>query len=285
MKFFNQMCGEGMQPDALIYVIILKVCISPALALTWGKEIHAHIKSGGFQSDVRVGNALLKMFVKCGRLEDAQQVFNEMALHRDAISWNMLIGGYAEQGCGAEAYGLFLQMQQDGFIPDEVTCVTILNPRARVGTLEWVKEVHIYAVKAGLIRSSLRVGNSLIHMYAKSGSIEDAQRVFDNMVNRDVITWNIMIGGLADCCRGKEAFSLFIRMPKEGFKANVVTYVSILNPACASKEALPWVKEVHNHALKALLDSGLRVGSALLDMYAKSGSIEDARTVFDRMVS
>ncbi|KAG0610284.1 hypothetical protein M758_7G053600 [Ceratodon purpureus] len=283
MQVFNRMCEEGVQPDAVTYMNILKACTSPALTFKWGKQIHAHIRSSGLEADDRVGNALLKMYVKSGHLEDAQQVLNEMGIHRDAISWNMIIGGYAEQGRGAEAYGLFSQMQQEGFMPDEVTYVSILNPRAQAGALKWVKEVHIHALKAGLA-SGLRVGNSLIHMYAKVGSIADAQRVFDKMVYRDVVTWNVMIGGLADCCLGNEAFSLFLRMQNEGFKANSVTYVNILNPR-ASAEGLPWVKEVHNHALNAGLDSGLRVGSALVHMYAKSGSLEDARKVFDRMVT
>ena len=144
-----------------------------------------------------------------------------------------------------------------------------------------MKEVHSHALRAGL-ESDLRVGTALVNMYAKSGSIDDARLVFDKMVHRDVVAWNVMIGGLAQHGFGHEAFSLFLQMQRGGFVPNAITYVSILS-ACASAGALEWVKEVHRHALRAGLESDVRVGNALVHMYAKSGSIDEARLVFDRM--
>src|SRR5450759_5208686 len=99
---------------------------------------------------------------------------------RDVVTWNVMIGGLAEHGHGHEAHRLFLQMTQEGFEPDAFTVASILNPSASAGALEWVKEVHGHACKAGL-ESDLRVGNALVHMYAKSGSIDDARDVFDRM--------------------------------------------------------------------------------------------------------
>ena len=178
-------------------------------------------------------------------------VFARMEDH-DVVTWNVLIGGLAEQGCGHEAYQLFLQMQRGGFVPNAVTYRSILNPCASAGALEWVKEVHSHALKAGL-ESDLCVGNALVEMYAKSGSIDDAELVFDRMVKRDVVTWTVMIGGLAQHGFGNEAFSLFLQMQRGGFVPNAITYVSILS-ACASTRALEWVKEVHSHALRAGLE-------------------------------
>ena len=278
-ELFLQMQREGFKPDAFTYSSILNACASTG-ALEWVKEVHMHAREAGFESDVRVGSALVHMYAKCGSIDDARLAFDKMQ-ERDVITWNVMIGGLAEHGCGHEAYELFLQMQREGFKPDAVTYASILNACASTGALEWVKEVHMHAREAGF-ESDVRVGSALVHMYAKCGSIDDARLAFDKMEERDVITWNVMIGGLAEHGCGHEAYELFLQMQREGFKPDAFTYSSILN-ACASAGALEWVKEVHRHAHEAGFESDVRVGSALVHMYAKCGSIADARLTFDKM--
>lgn len=126
-----------------------------------------------------------------------------------------------------EAYRLLLQMKREGFKADAVTYVSILNAFASAGALQWVTEVHSHVLEAGFL-SDVRVGNALVHMYAKSGSIDDARLVFDRMANRNVITWNTMIGTYAESGCGVEAYQLFCQMKQEGFKPDPVTYVNIL---------------------------------------------------------
>ena len=278
-ELFLQMKREGLKPDAFTYASILNACAS-AGALEWVKEVHRHARAAGFESDVRVGNALVHMYAKCGSIDDARLAFDKME-DQDVITWNVMIGGLAQHGCGHEAYELFLQMQREGFKPDAVTYASILNACASAGALEWVKEVHMHAREAGF-ESDVRVGSALVHMYAKCGSIDDARLAFDKMEERNVITWNVMIGGLAQHGCGHEAYELFLQMQREGFKPDAFTYSSILN-ACASTGALEWVKEVHMHAREAGFESDVRVGSALVHMYAKCGSIDDARLAFDKM--
>ena len=278
-KLFQQMQLEGFKPNAITYMSILNACAS-AGALEWVKEVHTHARAAGFEVDVRVGSALLHMYAKCGSIDDARLAFDKVEKH-DLISWNLMIGGLAEHGCGHEAYELFQQMQREGFKPDAVTYASILNACASAGALEWVKEVHRHARAAGF-ESDVRVGSALVHMYAKCGSIDDARLAFDKMEERNVITWNVMIGGLAEHGCGHEAYELFQQMQLEGFKPDAVTYASILN-ACASAGALEWVKEVHRHAREAGFEVDVRVGNALVHMYAKCGSIDDARLAFDKM--
>lgn len=283
MEVFNQMRQQGAEPNEITYLNILKSCASPS-ALNFGKEVHKHIRQSGLESDVRVATALLQMYAECGCIEEARQAFDRMK-ERNVITWTAMIGAYAKNGLDAEAYRLLLQMKREGYKPNAFTYTSILNaPATSTGSgLEWVKEVHRHIRDAGL-ESDLRVGNALVHMYAKTGCIDDAQRVFDRMgfKQRDVITWTAMIGGLAQHGRGQEAYHLFLAMEKEGLKPNAITYTSILN-ASASAGAVEWVKEVHRHAREAGLESDLRVGSALIHMYAKSGCIDDAHLLFNRM--
>ncbi|CAM6084194.1 unnamed protein product [Calypogeia fissa] len=278
-RLFLQMRQEGFEPNAITFLSILNASAS-AGALEWLKEVHDHVRKAGLESDVRVGNALVNMYAKSGSIDDARLVFDRME-NRDLVTWNVIVGGLAKHGCRQEAYRLFLRMRREGFKPDAITYASILNASASVGPLEWVKEVHGHASKAGL-DSDVRVGNALVHMYAKSGSMHDARLVFDRMETRNAHTWTAMIGGLAEHGCGDEAFQFFLKMRQEGFEPNAITYTSILN-ASASAGALEWVKEVHGHARKTGLESDVRVGSALVHMYAKSGSIDDARLVFDRL--
>ena len=278
-ELFLQMKREGFKPNAITYISILNACAS-AGALEWVKEVHTHAREAGFESDVRVGNALVHMYAKCGSIDDARLAFDKME-ERDVVTWTVMIGGLAEHGCGHEAYELFLQMKREGFKPNAITYISILNACASAGALEWVKEVHTHAREAGF-ESDVRVGNALVHMYAKCGSIDDARLAFDKMEERDVVTWTVMIGGLAEHGCGHEAYGLFLQMKREGLKPDAFTYASILN-ACASAGALEWVKEVHRHAREAGFESDVRVGNALVHMYAKCGSIDDARLAFDKM--
>jgi pentatricopeptide repeat protein len=137
------------------------------------------------------------------------------------------------------------------------------------------------------------LSNALVHAYAKCGDIDDAREVFDRIEERNVTTWNTMIGGLAQHGCGREAYELFLQMQREdqpGISCvpDATTYVSILNPSCASEEGLgtlEWVKKVYRNFREAsgYLELDLRVGNALVYMYAKSGSIDDVREVIDRM--
>ncbi|CAM6129887.1 unnamed protein product [Calypogeia fissa] len=280
-RLFLQMTQEGFKPNAITYLSMLNAPASAA-DLEWVKEVHGHVSDAGLESDVRVGSSLVRVYAKSGSIDDARLIFDRMET-RDLVTWNIMIGGLAEHGFGQEAYRLFLQMRQEGFKPDAITYMSILNASASTGALEWVKQVHGHASSAGLDKD-VRVGNALVHMYAKSGSINDARLVFDEMETRDVVTWNAMIGRLAEHGFLHEAYRLFLQMKQEGFKPNAITYMSILNPSGSAGD-LEWVKQVHGHATTAGLESDVRVGNALVHMYAKSGSIDDARLVFDRMAT
>lgn len=145
-----------------------------------------------------------------------------------------MIGGLAQRGCGQEAYNLFLQMVSEGFPPDATTYVSLLNSAsANHEALEWVTVVHADAVKSRR-PLDLRVGNALVHMYAKNGSIADARLVFDRMVERDLITGNVMIGGLTQHGCGHEAYNLFLQMLREGLPLDATTCVSLLSARVAS---------------------------------------------------
>eukprot|EP01018_Ginkgo_biloba_P036666 Gb_31696 [translate_table: standard] len=314
LKFFNQMQLAGVKPNSISIASVLSAC-AHLEALQHGKEIHAYTIKDGFERDVLVGNGLVDMYAKCGIVEDARRRFDEMS-QRDVISWNALIAGYAKDDRGVEAVKLYQKMQLEGIKPDvitwngmiagytqnghgdnalkllrqmqlagtnpdSVTISSVLSACAQLAALRQGQEIHAYVIRSRF-EIHAAVGSALVAMYVGCGIVEDACHVFDQMSERDIVVWNAMIAGYAQKGYSNHALKLFRHMQIVGIKPNMVTIVSVL-PACARLAALRQGKEIHDYIIRGDFDVDVFMWNALIDMYAKSGSIKDARCVFDKM--
>eukprot|EP01018_Ginkgo_biloba_P030319 Gb_23085 [translate_table: standard] len=279
LKLYYHMPRAGVQPDNYTFPYVIKAC-TELLDLQQGIEIHDCIIGKGFESNVFVGNALLDMYCKCGYIEDADQVFDEMP-ERDVVSWTTLIAGYVQNRQANEALKLFRQMQWGDVKPNSVTIASVLPACALLAALQQGKEIHDYVLKRGF-ESDVFVGSALVDMYAKCGRIEFARHVFDKMPQRNVVSWNGMIAGYTQNGHAEEAVELFHQMQLSGIKPNSIAIVSVL-PACAQLASLQKGKEIHDYIMRRGFESVTFVGNALIDMYAKCGSIVFARQVFDKL--
>jgi pentatricopeptide repeat protein len=166
------------------------------------------------------------MYAKCGTMEDAQSVFNKM-MHRDVVTWTAMILGHVKCGEGCKALELFRKMQSEGVRPNSFNFVGVPNACANLVALEEGRSVHEQIVRSGF-ESITFVGNSLVDMYTKCGSIKDAWRVFNKMSSRNVVYWNALLLGHVKCGQGQKALELFQQMQEEGLKPDPVTkYYSI----------------------------------------------------------
>jgi len=278
-RMFHQMQEEGVKPNRVTFISILKACMSPSY-LERGKHLHGLIIEAGLGLDARMGTVLVTMYGKCGSINDARQLFDKLSV-RDVFTWTSMIGGYVEHGLVEEAFHVFHQMQQEGVLPDKVTFINILNACASPAALELGKQLHVHAMEAGF-DSDVHVGTALVSMYARCRNIQDAIQVFDKLRRRNVVSWNAMIAAYAEHHQGGEAFKVFLRMQQEGVKPNKITYMSLLN-ACTVPETIEQGKQVHAQITRAGFESDVCVGSALISMYVRCGSINDARHVFDKL--
>ncbi|KAJ7546368.1 hypothetical protein O6H91_08G037700 [Diphasiastrum complanatum] len=276
ISLFHKMQQTGIAPDIVAFVVVLKACASIS-ALEQGKQLHSQIVKSHFESDVIVGSALVDMYAKCGDIEHARQVFNNMH-ERNVMSWNAMIAGYAQQGLGKQAFALYEQMRKEDMQPNNATYVVLLKACASLGAL---RHIHSHILKSGF-ESDVIVGTTLVDLYAKCGSLEHARQVFRNMRERNVVSWNAMIAGYAQQGLGKEALALYEEMKQEGMQSDEFTYVAVLK-ACASIAYLEQGKQIHSYIIKSRFESDVIVGSALVDMYAKCGCLEHARQVFNNM--
>ncbi|KAH8939546.1 hypothetical protein BDL97_15G042500 [Sphagnum fallax] len=281
IELYQEMQQKGMSPDNFTFVPVLNACAS-LRALEAGRKVHEKIIQSGCEADVFVGNSLVDMYSKCGSIEDACKVFNNMP-SRDVVTWNSMILGHVKCGQGQKALELFHQMQQKGVQPTPVTLIGVLNACASMFALQEGRCTHEQIIESGW-ESDVFVGSSLVDMYAKCGSMEDAERVFNKMLSRNVVTWNTMILGYVKCGQGSKALELFQQMQQEGVQSDPVTFVGVLN-ACASMVALEEGRHAHEQIIQSGYESVAVVGNSLIDMYAKCGSIEDAKRVFNKLPS
>lgn len=279
LQVYEQMQHGFIEPDVVIFVCILKACTSIA-ALEYGQQVHAHIIDDGFEANIAVASTLIDLYAKCGNLIDAQVVFLRLP-NRNVVTWNALITGYSQQEYNEEVFQLFGQLQEEGMNPDLVTFSSVLKACSSTASLERGRQIYDKIVQTGLELDSF-VGNALVEMYAKCGSFADAHMIFDRLPNRNVVTWSSLIGGYIQYDQGHEALHLFRKMQLEGAKPDPVAFACILK-ACSSTAELDQGRHFHGQIICGGWESDMFLGSILVDMYAKCGSLEDACVIFYKL--
>eukprot|EP01018_Ginkgo_biloba_P030428 Gb_08964 [translate_table: standard] len=270
---------QSIAVDLDTYAHLLQACANVKF-LPEGKQLHAHILISGFQNNVFLGTKLVIMYASCGSFVDARLIFEKVSI-RNIFSWNAMIRGYVMHGFSDEALTFYYQMQRAGMKPDKFTFTFVLKACADLAALQQGKNIHDDIIRSGF-ELDVFVGSALIDMYAKCGTIDVSHVVFDKMSQRDVVLWTSLIAGYAQNGLANEALKLFRQMQLADVKPNPVTIASIL-PLCSYPAALQQGKEIHDYIIRNGFESNVFVGSALIDMYTKCGSIEFARQVFGKM--
>ncbi|KNA14012.1 hypothetical protein SOVF_111330 [Spinacia oleracea] len=225
IDMFYQMVTLGAEIDAVAIMTAVGAC-SMLQSLHEGRKVHGIAKACGLETHVLVCNSLLKMYVDCGSIENAREVFDAMS-SRDSISWTELIRGYVKNGGFNEGLKLFKKMTSEGIRPDPHAVSSILPACARMTAHKQGKEIHGYLIRNG-VEMNVTVENALIDMYVKSGSIESASKVFSRMVVKDAISWTIMIYGYSLHGQGALGVKLFHEMKKYNLEIDEVAYSSVL---------------------------------------------------------
>lgn len=282
LECFDYMEEEGFFPNAFTLSCGLKAC-GIIQALDKGREIHNEAEMQGLlEPDVFIGSTLVDMYARCGLLGTAQAVFDKL-LVRNVVSWTVLIGGYADLGYGREALECYQRMQIAGVSPSATTYVCVLKACGRVKDEDKGLEVHAELERWGLLERELVVGSSLVDMYVKCGSLSKAWKVFERLPLRNVVLWNALITGYAEQGHAKEALDCVNLMRLGGISPDLVTFLSCLK-ACQNSGDVDRGQEAHVEIERAgFLETDVTVANALVDMYAKLGSLSKARQVFDKV--
>ncbi|CAF2001633.1 pentatricopeptide repeat-containing protein At2g03880, mitochondrial-like [Brassica napus] len=274
LRAMDTLQSHGLWADSATYSELIKCCMSHR-AVHEGNLVRRHLYFNGRQPMLFLANVLINMYVKFNLLTDAHNVFDEMPL-RNVVSWTTMISAYSRSKQQQKALELLVSMLREGVRPNVYTYSSVLRSCKEMSD---VRMLHCGIIKEGL-ESDVFVRSALIDVFAKLGEPEDALSVFDEMVTGDAIVWNSIIGGFAQNSKNDEALKLFKRMKIAGFTAEQATLTSVLR-ACTGLTLLELGMQAHVHIVK--YDQDLILNNALVDMYCKCGSLEDARRVFNGM--
>ncbi|XP_044422789.1 uncharacterized protein [Triticum aestivum] len=308
---YDRMLALGVDADRYTYPSLLRAC-GELGEVTIGRKIDHRIRRSRYDLDMYVWNALVGMYVKCGELEDARRVFDEMSV-RDVVSWNTMVSGYASAGMWAEAFQLLQRVPGENIVTwnavaagnlkagnydevirllsqtrnrhgpgvDSVSVLIGLKACAKSGYLRIGRELHGVAVRLYFDRLECVV-NSLITMYSRCRMMSSAVLLFTVYSIRSITAWNSLLAGFAFMDQVEEASLLFREMIGSGVCPSDVTVLTMLS-VVARFGHLCHGRELHCYILRHGLGGSKLLQNSLVDMYSKSRHMRASRIVFDQM--
>ncbi|XP_031264893.1 pentatricopeptide repeat-containing protein At4g13650-like [Pistacia vera] len=278
-KIFRQMQIEGLLPNQYTYPSILRTCTSLG-ALDLGEQIHTQVIKTGYQFNVYVCSVLIDMYAKNGKLNTAQGILRRLS-EADVVSWTAMIVGYLQHDMFAEALKLFEEMQNRGIQSDDIGFSSAISACAGIQALNQGRQIHAQSYVSGF-SDDLSVGNSLVSLYARCGRIEEAYLAFEKIGAKDSISWNGLISGFAQSGYCEEALQVFSQMNRARVEMNLYTFGSAVS-AAANIANIKQGKQIHAMIMKTGYALETEASNALITLYAKCGSIDDAKREFLEM--
>ncbi|KAL1207340.1 Pentatricopeptide repeat-containing protein [Cardamine amara subsp. amara] len=271
VDLFREMEKEGVEPDERTLVSLLGACTHLG-DLRTGRLLEEVAITKKIGLSTFLGPKLISMFGKCGDLDSARRVFNQMN-EKDRVAWNAMITVYSQSGKSDKAIKLFREMEENRVSPDAVTLSTVLAACGSVGALELGKRIETYAASEIALQHNIYVATGLVDMYGKCGRIEEALRVFEAMPIKNEATWNVMISAYGLHGHAQEAFLLFDQMP---FPPSDVTFVGVLS-ACVHAGLVDQGRR-YFHEMSSLFGLVPKIEhyTNLIDLLSRAGMLNEA---------
>ncbi|KAK1429361.1 hypothetical protein QVD17_11569 [Tagetes erecta] len=301
----------SVKPDNYTVTCVLKALSSLGYEVSIGKRLHCYIIRNGLDFDIFVVNALITFYCRCDEIDLARRLF-DCACHKDLVSWNSMIAGYSKGGFFEKCKEFYFKMMDlEDVRPNELTVISVLQACAQSNDLDLGMKVHRYVLD-NEVKIDLPVCNAFIAMYAKCGSLDYAKQIFEEMSEKDEIsygsliygymlhgfvdkamdlfrtmdkpglsTWNGVISGQFQNRNYEAVVNLCHEMQIYGFKPDMVTLSNIF-PTLSHLSNLKGGKEMHAYAIRHNYDTNIYVATAIIDTYAKLGFLKGAQVVFNQ---
>ncbi|KAJ4711344.1 Pentatricopeptide repeat [Melia azedarach] len=259
--------------------------ISKCNSLRELKQIQSFAIKTHLQNDHTVLTKLINFCTQnptTSSMEHAHLLFDRIP-EPDIVLFNTMARGYSRSKTPIHAIFLFVEVLNYGLLPDDYTFPSLLKACASMGAkaLQEGKQLHCFAIKLGL-NYNVYVCPTLINMYAGCNDVDAAKLVFDKILDPCVVSYNAIITGYARSSRPNEALSMFRELQERHIKPTDVTMLSALS-SCSLLGSLDLGKWIHEYIKKYGFDKYVKVNTALIDMYAKCGSLDYAISIFDNM--
>ncbi|KAL2232279.1 UNVERIFIED_CONTAM: Pentatricopeptide repeat-containing protein [Sesamum indicum] len=281
LQLICQMRMSGHHLDPVAVIIGLGAC-SHICALKLGKEIHGLAIRNSYTDYDNVKNALITLYCRCGDLMHAYVVFTLIEA-KNIISWNSIISGFAQWDRSEEATSLFRELLLTDIEPNYVTLAGILPLCARVANLQHGKQFHCYIARREEFHGYLLIWNALIEIYARSGKVSVARRLFDSLDKRDAVTYTSIIAGYGMHGDGKIAIKLFEEMIRSQIKPDHLVMVAILS-AC-SHSGLVAQGQLLFERMQSIygITPNLEHFACMVDLFGRAGLLKKAKEIILRM--
>ncbi|GAB4838121.1 Pentatricopeptide repeat-containing protein At4g30700 [Ancistrocladus abbreviatus] len=280
VELFKDLLRSGEKVNSSTIVGLIPVG-SPFGYLNLSSSIHGFCVKTGMLNNFSVSTALTSVYSRQNEVELAQQLFDESP-EKSLASWNAMISAYAQIGLTEKAISLFQEMQSCDVHPNPITVTSILSACAQLGALSLGKWVHDLIEKESF-ESNIYVSTAVIDMYAKCGSIFQARKLFDEMPEKNVVSWNAMISGYGLHGYGHEAVSIFNEMLHLGVHPSAVTFLCVLY-ACSHAGLVIEGDEifhsmVQNHGFEPLQEHY----ACMVDLFGRAGQLDKALDFIEKM--
>ncbi|MED6196068.1 hypothetical protein PIB30_043842 [Stylosanthes scabra] len=281
LVLFSKMGISNVKPNEYTLSTALKA--STVLGVPQnGMQIHGVCAKSNFDSAPVVGNSIIDMYSKCGRVGEAARMFDAMPV-RNLVSWNAMIAGYAHERNGEEALNLFREMQEKGEVPDEYTYSSTLKACSCIGVVAEGSQIHASLIRQGssyLVQST--VAGALVDFYVKCRRIAEARKVFDRIEHKNVVSWSTLILGYAQEDNLPESMNLFHQLRESRHKVDGFVLSSLIG-VFADFALVLQGKQMHAFAVKVPYGLEASVANSVLDMYMKCGLTDEADALFREM--
>lgn len=311
LDLYWKMQAEKVKPDEITMIGLVSSC-SQLQDLNLGRKFHQYIKENGLDLTIPLTNALIDMYVKCGDLMAGRALFDNMAPktlvswttmvlgyasfgfldvarellykipEKNVVPWNAIISGCLEAKQCKEALSLFHEMQVSNIKPDEITMINCLSACSELGALDVGIWLHHY-IKKHDYSLNVALGTALVDMYAKCGNIARALQVFQEMPQRNRLTWTAIIYGLALHGNAHDAISYFSEMICSGLMPDEITFLGILS-ACCHGGLVEEGRNIFNQMnSKFNISPKLKHYSCMVDLLGRAGHLEEAEELIKNM--
>ncbi|XP_027352772.1 pentatricopeptide repeat-containing protein At4g02750-like [Abrus precatorius] len=233
------------------------------------------------QRNIISWTSLVNGYIRNKRINKSRSVFNKMS-EKNVVSWTVMISGYVQNRRFMDALKLFLLMFKSGTRPNHFTFSSVLDACAGCSSLLMGMQVHMCVIKSGIPDDVISL-TSLVDMYAKCGDMHAAFCVFESILNKNLVSWNSIIGGYARHGLATRALEEFDRMKKAGITPDEVTFVNVLS-ACVHAGL---VEQGEKHFAAMLTKYGIQAEmehyTCMVDLYGRAGKFDQAEKLIKNM--
>ncbi|KAG6486461.1 pentatricopeptide repeat-containing protein At4g14850-like [Zingiber officinale] len=279
LAHFAAMLRSSVRPNDFTFPSAFKAAASARMPLA-GRQIHTTAFKCGFLADAFVACGALDMYYKTGLCVDARRLFGEMP-QRSVVAWNAVMTNAVQDGRPVEAIDAFVKLRLDGGVPNTISLCAFLNACAGVSYSSLGAQLHAFVIQSGFL-DDVSVGNGFIDFYGKCHMVFEAQKLFDEMRIRNDVSWCSLIVVYAQNYAEEEAFRVYLGARREGILPTDFIVSSVLT-TCAGLSGLDLGRSLHAVAVCSCITGNIFVGSALVDMYGKCGSIREAEQAFEEL--